>query len=91
MWDALFRFLSNQSSKMMLKIDSVIPEVPSQVSNACAGLHDAASQVGTVSYFVPVSAIVAALGIVMLGVGIGVSIVVIRILISFVTLGGGGT
>lgn len=91
MWDAILGWLADRANEAVAAIAGLVPAVPPELADACATVAAAMGWVAPVSWIVPWGALGVAIAIVVAGVVAGLAIVVARIVVSYLTLGGGGT
>lgn len=91
MWQALIGFLIGMQTEFWARMDALVPAPPAAILNACQEISASLGWLGPVLWVAPWPALAAGVIIVLGGVGIGVGVVVARIGVSFLTLGGGGT
>lgn len=85
----LFLMLAKAWNGLLAKVDGMVPDVPDGVNGGVGGLAGVVSFVAPVWGWLPGGAIGIALAILFVCLGAAVTIRVIRIVASFLTLGGG--
>lgn len=91
MWEALMSFIKFIADGVWSAIDDAIPAPPPELAGACATITNAVTGwLSPVAGWVPLGSLGVALTILFLGWAVGMAIVIIRIVASFSTLGGGG-
>lgn len=85
----LFRHLKSAQGQLMVQVDKAIPEAPEPVRTACESLSGVTSSLGAFSQFVPWTSVGIAAAVLVSGLLAAFAVKVVRIVLSFVTLGGG--
>ncbi|XAG93425.1 hypothetical protein [Propionibacterium phage Philemon] len=85
----LFQMLAKAWAGLLAKVDGMVPDVPDGVSSGIGGLAGAAHFIAPIWGWLPGGALLIALGILVVCLGASVTIRIVRIIASFLTLGGG--
>lgn len=91
MLDLLMRWIAEQSAGFWTAVMTLVPAPPQAVVSACGVIGDAVGMVQPLAWLVPLGAAGAASLILVTGIVAGFVIMLIRIVVSFGTLGGGGS
>ena len=87
--DFFKNFFSSLLEKVLWNINGYLPDPPEQLAQACSGLSNIAKFVSPVAYFLPFPQLAVALGIVVYFWFAAFLIRLIRIVLSFMSFGGG--